>query len=110
MGNYTKQELEEAKAALNMHNKIINKVNDLAIFPKRGRPVPDKKMATSGFRMLGIKPYIAFYRITNNDVFIYRILHGAMNYPLLYEKMPIDFKREQKDLYQPKTAPEKLKI
>ena len=37
--------------------------------------------------MMGIKPYIAFYRIMGCNVFIYRVLHGAMNYPLLYEKL-----------------------
>jgi len=74
-------------AALRMHDKIIEKANDLTIFPKRGRLVPDKKMAAAGYRMLGIKPYIAFYRVINHDVFIYRVLHGATNYPLLYEKM-----------------------
>ena len=74
-------------AALKMHDEIISKTNDLSVFPKRGRLVPDKKMAAAGYRMLGIKPYIAFYRVIESNVFIYRILHGAMNYPLLYEKM-----------------------
>ena len=74
-------------AALRMHDRIIDKANDLSIFPKRGRLVPDKRMSAAGYRMLGIKPYVAFYRIINNNVFIYRVLHGASNYPLLYEKM-----------------------
>ena len=75
------------KAALHMHENIIEKANDLSIFPKRGRLVPDKKMSASGYRMLEIKPYIAFYRIIDKNVFIYRVLHGATNYPLLYEKI-----------------------
>ena len=74
-------------AALHMHDKIIEKANDLTVFPKRGRLVPDKKMAAAGYRALGIKPYIAFYRIIDRNVFIYRVLHGATNYPILYEKM-----------------------
>jgi len=80
------------QAALRMHDKIINRANDLTVFPKRGRLVPDKKMAEAGYRMLGINPYIAFYRIVGQNVFIYRVLHGAMNYPLLYEQMTQDFK------------------
>ena len=44
-------------------------------------------MSAVGYRMLRIKPYVAFYRIIGHDVFIYRVLHGAMNYPLLYRKM-----------------------
>ncbi|MCL2215829.1 MAG: type II toxin-antitoxin system RelE/ParE family toxin [Defluviitaleaceae bacterium] len=70
---------DSRQAALRMHDKIIEKASDLSIFPKRGRLVPDKKMAASGYRMLGIKPYIAFYHV--------RVLHGAANYPLLYAKM-----------------------
>ena len=74
-------------AALRMHDKIIEKANDLTIFPKRGRLVPDRKMAAAGYRMVDVKPYIAFYRIVGFNVFIYRVLHGAMNYPLLCGKM-----------------------
>jgi len=74
-------------AALNMHDTIIAKAEDLKIFPKRGRPVPNKKMNAAGYRMLGIKPYILFYRLLGNTIFIYRVLHGASNYPMLYDKM-----------------------
>jgi len=81
---------DSRQAAFLMHDKIIEKANDLTVFPKRGRLVPDKKMAAAGYRMLGIKPYIAFYRIVDRNVFIYRVLHGATNYPLLYEKMAQD--------------------
>jgi len=74
-------------AALRMHDRIIEKANDLSVFPKRGRPVPDKKMSASGYRILGIKPYIVFYRVVGRNILIYRVLHGATNYPLLYDKM-----------------------
>jgi len=78
---------DSPSAALNMHDKIIEKAHGLAAFPKRGRLVPDKKMSEAGYRMLIIKPYIVFYRVIGFNVFIYRVLHGATNYPLLYEKM-----------------------
>ena len=81
---------DSPQAALRMHDRIVEKANDLTVFPKRGRLVPDKKMAAAGYRMLGIKPYIAFYRVIERCVFIYRVLHGAANYPLLYEKMEIN--------------------
>jgi len=74
-------------AAIRMHEKIIGKVGDLATFPNRGRLIPDKKMSAAGYRVLGIKPYVVFYRVIDNNLFIYRILHGATNYPLLYEKL-----------------------
>jgi toxin ParE1/3/4 len=75
------------EASLRMHDRIVEKANDLTIFPKRGRLVPDEKMSRAGFRMLGIKPYIAFYRVIGREVFICRVLHGASNYPMLYGKM-----------------------
>ena len=81
---------DSRQAALHMHDKIIEKANDLSAFPKRGRLVPNRKMAEAGYRVLGIKPYIAFYRVVGCNVFIYRVLHGATNYPLLYGKMMQD--------------------
>jgi len=74
-------------AALRMHDEVIEKANNLSILPKRGRPVPDSKMRKAGYRMLLVKPHIAFYRVIDQNVFIYRVIHGATNYPLLYEKM-----------------------
>ena len=78
---------DSPQAALRMHDEIVERANDLTVFPKRGRLVPYEKMAAAGYRMLAIKPYIAFYRVIDRNVFIYRVLHGATNYPLLYEKM-----------------------
>lgn len=74
-------------AALLFHNEIMKKANDLSIFPKRGRLVPDEKMRKAGYRMLLIKSYITFYKVVDQNVFIYRVIHGATNYPMLYEKM-----------------------
>ena len=74
-------------AALRMHDRIVEKANDLTLFPKRGRLVPDKKMSAAGYRMLGIEPFILFYRVIGSDVIIYRVLHGATNYPGLYGRM-----------------------
>jgi addiction module RelE/StbE family toxin len=74
-------------AALSMHDKIVEKATNLSTFPKLGRLVPDKKMSEAGFRMLVIKPYLLFYRLIEDTVYIYRVVHGARNYPSLYEKM-----------------------
>ena len=89
---------ENRQSAFRMHDNIVEKSNDLTIFPKRGRLVPDKKMAASGYRMLGIKPYIVFYRIMDRNVYIYRVLHGATNYPLLYVSMgQVDLETGEKE-------------
>lgn len=69
-----------------MHDLIIEKASDLAVFPKRGLLVPDKKIAEMGLRMLVIDKYIAFYKINDNCVYIHRFLHGGRNYPILFDK------------------------
>ena len=73
--------------ALRVHDEIIEKASELSVFPRRGRPVPDAKMSKAGYRMFLVKPYIAFYRIIDRNVFIYRVVHGTTNYSLLYDKM-----------------------
>jgi len=78
---------ESPSAALSVHDAIIERAEDLKLFPKRGKPVPDKKMSAAGYRMLGVKSHIMFYRVIGQMVYIYRVLHTATNYPMLYEKM-----------------------
>ena len=41
-------------AALRMHDEIIKKANDLSVFPKRGRPVPEAKMPVIGCSLLSL--------------------------------------------------------
>ena len=78
---------DNRNAALRLHDEVMEKTNNLKTFPKLGRPVPDTKMKNFGFRMLLIKSYIAFYRILDDKVYIYRVVHGATNYPMLYAKL-----------------------
>ena len=72
--------------ATKLYNLIIEKAKRLATFPNLGRQVPDKKICKIGFRMVIISSYIMFYRVIDEDVVIYRILHGRRNYPNLFEE------------------------
>jgi plasmid stabilization system protein ParE len=78
---------DSRSAALKMHDEIVARAGELALLPRRGRPVPEAKMQSAGFRMLPIRPYILFYRVIGDTVFIYRVIHGATNYPLLFGKL-----------------------
>ncbi|HHX62258.1 MAG TPA: type II toxin-antitoxin system RelE/ParE family toxin [Epulopiscium sp.] len=71
-------------AAFKIHDEIILKVKKLEEFPNLGPYVPDEKMRESGFRMLMIRPYIAFYKEINGVIYIYRVMHGARDYSSLY--------------------------
>ncbi len=73
--------------ALKMHEEIIEKSNKISSFPKLGRKVPDEKMSKMGFRMLLVSSYIVFYRVIDNKIYIYRVLHGARNYPMLFKNI-----------------------
>ncbi|MDR1764966.1 MAG: type II toxin-antitoxin system RelE/ParE family toxin [Lachnospiraceae bacterium] len=78
---------DDIDAALRMHDRIIERAGQLALYPRLGRPVPDQKMRDAGFRLLVVKPYILFYRDIDGVIYIYRVLHGAMQYPALYDSM-----------------------
>lgn len=72
-------------SALTMINKITDTLDTLAQFPLIGKTVPDNELAKQEFRMLIIHSYIAFYRIINDEVVVYRVLYGSRDYPhLLY--------------------------
>ena len=67
-----------------MTDKIINKIDTLAELPLIGKIVPDNELAKQEFRMLIIDSYIAFYKIINDEVIIYRLLHGMREIILTY--------------------------
>ena len=69
--------------ALKFHHKMIENAHKLAGFLKLGRLVPNKKISSLGFRVLQISSYIIFYRVIDEGVIIYRVIHGARNYPML---------------------------
>ena len=78
---------DSVSAAKKMQAQVMKKIGELQQFPRRGMPAPEPKMKEAGWRMLFISPYVAFYRIIENKVLIYRIFHGASNYPMLYSQM-----------------------
>ena len=74
-------------AARKIHAQVMERARELLMFPRRGIPVPDPRMKEAGWRMFFIPPYVAFYRLVENKVLIYRIFHGASDYPALYDQM-----------------------
>jgi len=63
-------------AAHAMTDKIIDKIDTLAELPLIGKIVPDNELAKQEYRMLNIDSYIAFYKIIDDEVVVYRVLHG----------------------------------
>ncbi|WP_088228878.1 type II toxin-antitoxin system RelE/ParE family toxin [Desulfosporosinus sp. FKB] len=69
------------KSALVVINKITDKIDTLAELPHIGKIVPDNELAKQEYRMLIIDSYIAFYKVIDDEVVVYRVLHGMRDYP-----------------------------
>jgi len=71
--------------AMKMHDKLVANAYRLKTFPKLGTLVPDKKMREAGFRMLIIGKYLLLYKIYGDEINFLRVVHGAKDYPRLFE-------------------------
>lgn len=74
---------ENPHAADRILESIMQSLQRLESYPQSGPPLLERSLKKYNFRMVIIDPYIAFYRFIDNRVLIYRILHGARNYPHL---------------------------
>jgi len=72
---------DSPKSALAMTDKITDKIDTLAVLPYIGKIVPDNELAKQEYRMLIIDSCIAFYKVFNDEVVVYRVLHGMRDYP-----------------------------
>jgi plasmid stabilization system protein ParE len=72
---------DNPKAAERTLDKIMTFLRRLEDFPHSGTPLLERSLKNFNFRMIIVDPYIAFYRFIDNKVYVYRILHGARNYP-----------------------------
>ncbi|MDD3363806.1 MAG: type II toxin-antitoxin system RelE/ParE family toxin [Syntrophomonas sp.] len=72
--------VDSPKSALAMTDKITEKIDTLAELPLIGKIVPDNELAKQEYRMLIIDSYIAFYKVIDNEIVVYR-LHGMRDYP-----------------------------
>lgn len=71
---------ENPQAADGILESIIQSLHRLESYPHSGAPLFDRSLKNFNFRMVIVDPYIAFYRIIDSKVIVYRILHGARNY------------------------------
>lgn len=74
-------------AANRILQDILKSLSRLEYHPYSGSPLVERPLNKFHFRMVVISPYIAFNRVIDNKVFVYRILHGARHYSHLLKKM-----------------------
>ena len=72
---------DSPKSALAMTDKITDKIDMLAELPFIGKIVPENELAKQEYRMLIIDSYIAFYKVIDDEVVVYRVLHGMRDFP-----------------------------
>jgi len=75
-------------AAGNMLEKIERTIMSLANNPRMGTVLPakDLSLVESGYRKIIIKPFIVFYRIGKEEIYIARVLHSKQDWlHLLFE-------------------------
>lgn len=67
-------------AAADNLNKIKNKVSDLALFPQKGRIVPElKQQGILQYRELIISPWRVIYRISGHHSYVVSVIDARRN-------------------------------
>lgn len=70
-------------SARNITDRIYDALENLKIFPDMGILCKDRQLAAAGYRILICGNYLCFYRLIGTFVFVYHIVDGRTNYPVL---------------------------
>lgn len=83
---FTYIKLDSPQNASLVKDRLLSAISNLADFPYVGRPLKHEFFFKLNYRMLIIDKYITFYRVIDQEVYIYRILHGASDYINILEE------------------------
>lgn len=80
--NYICNNLFNKEAAIKLLNKINEKFDSIALFPKSAPLIINNYVKNKNLRKLLIDNYIAFYEVDDikNEIKIIRIMYGMQNY------------------------------
>ena len=81
--DYIANELENQLAASETIAAILDRAEELELFPFIGSIVEGLPFASDEYRFLGVKNYLIFYRVTETEIFIDRILYAKREYHTL---------------------------
>jgi len=73
------------KSASKITDILLDSIEELGDYPMIGAEHPDSDLSKRGYRKLVCGEYICVYRIIDNTVYIYRVVHGATDYPKLFK-------------------------
>ncbi|MDL2249702.1 type II toxin-antitoxin system RelE/ParE family toxin [Lachnospiraceae bacterium OttesenSCG-928-J05] len=77
---YIMMELGNPNAAENVVSNIINSIDKLKDFAKMGTPLSIQNNIESDYRFLLSGNYMIFYRVSESNIYIDRILYGKRDY------------------------------
>lgn len=78
--------LSGVQSARKITNKIYHAMEQLTFFPQMGVAVQDELLKPMGYRYTLAGKYLVFYRVVANAVVVYHIVHGATDYPKMYQQ------------------------
>jgi plasmid stabilization system protein ParE len=80
---YISCELENPAAASGTVNAILDQTEKLEDFPFIGSIVQGLPFAADTYRFLGVRNYLVFYRVSESEIFVDRILYAKREYRTL---------------------------
>ncbi|HVI39359.1 MAG TPA: type II toxin-antitoxin system RelE/ParE family toxin [Anaerovoracaceae bacterium] len=66
-------------------DKLLDSIEGLSDYPLMGTEHPDPALRKRGYRKLVCGEYISVYRIIDDAVLIYRVVHDSTDYPRLFK-------------------------
>ncbi len=67
-------------SARRITDRILGALDRLIDFPEMGNVPPTKMIAEAGFRVLIVDDDLCFYQVIDNQIFVYHIVHGSIDY------------------------------
>ena len=78
--DYIAEEQERPQTALQVIEKILNRIENLLRFPDTGTLLSPKVNFPANYRYARAAGYYIFYRHEHNQIFVDRIIHGKRDY------------------------------
>ena len=69
------------QSAEKITDKLLDAIGNLEEYPLMGTVHLDPVLQKEGYRKLACGEYICIYRLIGETIYVYRIVHGANNYP-----------------------------
>lgn len=77
---YVESELSNPAAARKVVNSILDDIDRLGLFPSLGANLSVITDTETDYRYIVSGNYMTFYRISQNDIYVDRILYGRRDY------------------------------